>query len=141
MTATPYLTSPTGSSAAEGPSPYSEACGGGQAPTEVLSAAQTSPANWLNSEQISCGEGFKEVCEVIEKYEKCLSAATTRAQSQDPFTFSNGAQSIGSDGASWLENSETVAVRDIGRVAGFGLQVLGVASTILDIASAYDSCT
>ena len=139
VTATPYLTAPHGSSPANGPSPYSVSCAG-ESPTETLSSAQAASSQTLSRYQISCGEGFKEACEIIEKYEKCLGAATTLAQSESPFNFSNGAQSILSDGASWLGQSESAVVSGIGDVASFGLQLVGAAKTIIDIAQAYNSC-
>jgi hypothetical protein len=139
VTASPYLTGPSGPSK-EGASPLSEGCGG-TSPDETLSAAQASASQWLSSEQIDCGDGFKEACEIIESYEKCLGAATTLAQEQSPFTFSNGAQSVAQDGADWLQQSATTAVRDIGSVARFGLQLVGAANTIIDIANAYGQCT
>jgi hypothetical protein len=140
VTATPYRTNPSGSKTATGSSPFDRSCGG-EAPDENLATAQSSAAEWESIEGIQCGEGYEEACKLIEKYRKCLGAAATLAQEESPFTFSNGLQSLASDGASWLETSETVAARVIGGVANFGLQFVGVAKTLLNIANAYDSCT
>ncbi len=140
ITATPYLTSPSGG-ATNGPSPYSVSCGGGPSVESRYSEAQASAGKWLGQEHIDCGEGFQEACEIIERYEKCLGAATQLAQSQNPFTFSNGAQDVASDGASWLQKSESTVVRDIGHVASFGLQLVGLANTFIELSSAYSSCT
>jgi hypothetical protein len=63
------------------------------------------------------------------------------AESQSPFTFSNGAQDVGSDGASYLQNSEDAVGSTIGDVSKFGYEIFGVVSTILDIADAYGSCS
>ena len=77
----------------------------------------------------------------IQQYEQCLGAATTLAESQSPFTFSNGAQEVASAGASWLQTAESATVSTIGDVASLGLKVVGVVSTIAEVAQAYDSCS
>jgi Bacterial Ig-like domain (group 3) len=140
VTASPYRTNPSGTKTASGASAFNTRCSG-ETVDEGLASAQSSAAQWENSEQIDCGEGYKEACEVIEKYEQCLGAASTLAQESSPFTFSNGLESIGSDAASWLESSAKAVARAIGSVASFGLQLIGAATTIIDIAKAYDSCT
>ena len=140
VTATPYRTSASGGATASGPSPYDIECGGGESLESSYESEQASAGLWLGHEEITCDEGFEEACEVIEEYEKCLGAAATLAQSQAPFDFSNGAQGVASDAADWLSNAENDTVRAIGQVASFGLQLVGVAETFEDLASAYRSC-
>jgi hypothetical protein len=140
VTTSPYRTSASSEATSNAKSAFAANCDSSPTPEERVASAQASASAHISSEEIRCGEGFKEACEVIELYKKCLGSATQLAAEQSPFTFSNGAQSVGSDGASWLEKSESVVVSSIGHVASFGFQILGVANTILSIANAYNTC-
>ena len=140
VTTSPYRTSASSEATSNAKSAFAANCDSSPTPEERLASAQASASAHISSEEIRCGEGFKEACEVIEMYKKCLGAAIQLAAEQSPFTFSNGAQSVGSDGASWLEKSESVVVSSIGHVASFGFQIIGVANTILSIANAYNTC-
>jgi Bacterial Ig-like domain len=140
VTTSPYRTSASSEATSNTKSAFAANCDSSPTPEERLASAQASASAHISSEDIRCGEGFKEACEVIEMYKKCLGAAAQLAAEQSPFTFSDGAQSVGSDGASWLEKSESVVVSSIGHVASFGFQIVGVANTILSIANAYNTC-
>ncbi len=69
-----------------------------------------------------------------------MSAATTLAQQSAPYSFSDDAQDAASAGAGFIAKSEKAVVSGLASVASFGLDLIGVASTIHDIAAAYNKC-
>ncbi|MGH2902779.1 MAG: hypothetical protein ACRDK7_04240 [Solirubrobacteraceae bacterium] len=140
VTTGPYLTSPSGSSTAEGSDFVSRNCDGSPTPAEQFATGQRADGERVSKEEIRCGEGFKEACEVIKETEECLGAATTLAEQSADFKFSDGAKDVPSNGADWLASSESRVISDVGQAAGFALDIVGAAKTILDIAEAYSHC-
>ncbi len=141
VTTTPYLTSPTGEETATESSVFAPGdCGSGTEPPQELAAAEASTLLTVDGVEIRCGEGFEEACEVIRQYEKCMSAATTLAQQSAPYSFSDDAQDAASAGASFIAKSEKAVVSSLASAASFGLELIGVVSTIHDIAVAYNKC-
>ena len=69
-----------------------------------------------------------------------MSAATTLAQQNAPYSFSDDAQDAAPAGLSFIAKSEKAVVSGLAGVASFGLELIGVASTIHDIAVAYNTC-
>ncbi len=139
VTTSPYLTSESGASTANGSVFGTANCDGSETPEQLLASAQQAADTHIAAEQIRCGEGFEEACQIIQLYQECLGAATTLAQSQSPFPFSDP-KDVASTGADWLASSENAVVSDLGQVASFGLGIVGAAKTITDIANAYGSC-
>jgi hypothetical protein len=136
VTVSPWL--PTNSNSG---STFSDGdCGGGTTPDTALSNAEMSYNQGIANEQIQCSDGFQDACKAIQTAESCLSAAYSLAQSQSPFTLPALGGNIVDAGSSWLEKSESEVVSDIGAVTGFVNEILGVVSTILDIADAYNQC-
>jgi len=142
VTTSPYLTTPSGAATEDATSAFgSENCDGSPTPSQEFASAQQSATERISGLEIECGDGLEEACELIAAYEKCMGAATTLAEQSSPFDFSNGAQSVAADGASLLEKSENAVVSTLGSVASTGLEIFGVASTVIDIAHAYDTCS
>jgi hypothetical protein len=140
VTTSPYLTSESGGCTATGSVFGTANCDSSPTPEQQLASAQQAANAHIADEQIRCGEGFEEACQVIQLYQQCLSSATTLAQESSPFKFSNGAEDVASDGADWLASAENAVVSDVGQVASFGLGIVGAAKTISDIATAYSGC-
>ena len=139
VTTSPYRTSESGGSTASGSVFGTENCDGSPTPEQLFTSAQQAANTYLATEQIQCGEGFQDACQAIQLYEQCLGSATTLAQSQSPFPFSDP-KDVASTGADWLASSENAVVSDVGQVASFGLGIIGAAKTIIDISNAYSGC-
>jgi hypothetical protein len=143
VTVSPWLTSSGGSfTTNDSDSIGIGDCGGSpsQSPDQVLSAAESSYGIAIGNEQIDCGNGFQDACQVIEQSQACLSAAWGLAGGSSPFTLPAVGGDIVSAGSSWLESSESAVVSDIGSVLGFSGDVVGLVVTTLGIASAYNQC-
>jgi hypothetical protein len=143
VTVSPWLTSSGGSFTTNDSDAIGIGdCGGSpsQSPDQVLSAAESSYGIAIGNEQIDCGNGFQDACQVIEQSQACLSAAWGLAGGSSPFTLPAVGGDIVSAGSSWLESSESAVVSDIGSVLGFSGDVVGLVVTTLGIASAYNQC-
>jgi hypothetical protein len=142
VTTTPYLTSPTGEETATESSVFAPGdCGSGTTPPQELTTSEASTAVTVDGLESLCRETHEEaVCEVVRQYDKCMAAATTLAQHNASFNFSDDAQDAASAGASFIAESEKAVVSSLASVASFGLELIGVANTIHEIAAAYNTC-
>ena len=61
------------------------------------------------------------------------------ADGQSPFPFSTPDDAVSSLGDA-LASSEDPAVSSLGNVLGFGVDIVGVGATVLDLATAYNTC-
>ena len=138
VTTSPYLIEASGGT--ESGSVFgSTDCGGSSSPGQQLTAAQQASNESLAEHQIECGEELEEACAWIEAYENCLGAATSLAQSQSPFPFSDPAE-VASVGGDFLQTSENITVSTLGQVTSFGLGLVHVVQTFFALSDAYNSC-
>jgi hypothetical protein len=141
VTTSPYLTSPSGSQTATESSVFAPGdCGSGATPIQEVDEAEAATSINVDGQEIRCDEGFEEACEVIRKYTRCLSAASTLAQQSAPYNFSANAQDAASDGASFIASLGKPVVSSLASAASVGLELLGAVNTIHAIASAYNTC-
>ena len=139
VTTSPYLTAASGEATAEESDLALPNCNG-PSPEKALSSAEQEYAEALAGEEISCGGGLKEACEMIKQMQSCLNAAMNLAKESSPFDFNNASKEIATEGANWLARLEGRVVSALGQVASFALQIVGAGETIIHIANAYRQC-
>ena len=138
-------TDPWSGQASNPSTPYlSRNCGGSPSPSERLAAASQRGDQYVAGEQIDCSNGFEDACDAIARYQRCVAAAVSVAQTQYPGTSGETAteagQSLVLNTLDALRDQLSASVGSIVRVAANGAKILGAANTVLTLSSAYDSC-
>ena len=115
-------------------------CDGSATPDTTLNSAETTYNQGIASEQIQCDDGLQDACQAIQTAEACLSAAYGLAQESSSFELPALSGDYTDAGSNWLQNAESVVVTGISPILDFASSILGVVTTILDIANAYNEC-
>ena len=141
VTTSPWYTVAYGAGAtASGPVFGGGNCDGSRTPDQELASAVSAANAAEGHEQIRCGEGFKEACEVIALYQKCFSAALNAAQGKSSFDVvdkpSNAASTLGD----FLSTSAKPAVSSFGETLGSIGTILGAVNSLLSVRDAYNQC-
>ncbi|MGD0834272.1 MAG: hypothetical protein ABSA40_07595, partial [Candidatus Dormibacteria bacterium] len=140
VTVSSWYTSPDLTGTASGDDPFGVAnCDGSSTPDTQLSTASGNYSDAMAQEGIDCGDGFEDACQAMQQAQVCLSGAVSVADGQSPFPFSTPDDAVSSLGDA-LASSEDPAVSSLGNVLGFGVDIVGVGATVLDLATAYNTC-
>ena len=134
VTVSPWLPTGSGSTFSDGN------CDHSTTPDTTLSNAETAYNQGIASEQIQCDELIQDACQAIQTAEACLSAAYNLAGESSSFVLPTLGGDIVESGSNWLQNAESVVVTGISPVLDFASSILGVISTIVNIADAYNEC-
>ncbi|HJP95753.1 MAG TPA: hypothetical protein VJ843_00080, partial [Candidatus Saccharimonadales bacterium] len=116
-------------------------------PDAQLSTAATNYGSRISDKEIDCGNGFQDACQAIQTAQQCLGAAVNLAASTSSFPLPNG--NAYDQPAQWggmlADNASTYIQSQEGEIpilsaASFATQLLGAVQTIMNVASAYNSC-
>jgi hypothetical protein len=105
-----------------------------------LATAEQNANSWVNAQESECAQLGEDVCQAVQQYDQCFSAALTLAKNQADFPFSSPEDMVGSLGQ-FLENSAKAVVSTIGEVLDYGSQIISAVGTIFDLITAYNTCS
>jgi hypothetical protein len=115
-------------------------CDGSATPDEQLSASSAAAAQAEGREQIRCGEGLQEACEIIERYKQCFRAALSAAQGKSPIDIVDNPAKAASAVGDFLSSAESVSVSNYGQVLGTAGTIFSAVNSILAVNQAYNQC-
>lgn len=113
-------------------------------PSIADQTTQAAAAAWTRVNNL-CAQST-DLCDVVELYSNCLSAARQLAEDNLPFPTTEGGavRDFGVDlveaGGTYLKTSSVALVSDFGAVTSRAGSVLGVVDVFLSLKRAYDSC-
>jgi hypothetical protein len=136
----PWYTSLSHSSTAASPIFADGNCDGRPTPDEALASAQQAAAIWLAEQESQCAQDGDSACEVVQQYLACFAAIVALARSAAGFPFSGATDVVGA-GATFLEASADAVIETAGYVLDYASAIIGVATTIYQVVSAYQTCT
>ena len=135
-----YTTSALTTTASGSTNPFGISnCDGSTTPDFDLANATFAFNAEIANEQIDCGDGFQEICQLIQEQQSCLSTATQIADGESPFPLTSTSDVVSTLG-NGLAQLESPIVSGFGEIVSLATNVFGVLRTLSSLSAAYQMC-